>query len=59
MTGKDARNIRERVDQEGFDYAFVHYTDFDEVVDGAFHELRLAFLAAREELIEYCGLEDC
>lgn len=58
MKGRDFRNIDDRVEQEGFDYAFVHYSDFSEVKDEEFHRLRLAFLAARKALVDYVGLED-
>lgn len=58
MTGKEARDIQDRVENEGFDYAFVHYSDFEEIKDATFHKLRLAFLKAREEFVDYLGLED-
>lgn len=48
---------REYVDKviqhEGFEYAFVHYTDFKEVEDDYFHELRLKFIDALKNLKEY------
>lgn len=43
------------VDNEGFDYAFVHYTDFNDVENERFHELRKNFLKAREELAKFIG----
>lgn len=59
MTGKELRYVDATVENEGFDYAFVHYTDFKNIKDEKFHELREAFLKARQELIDYCGLENC
>lgn len=59
MNGKQVRVIADRVELEGFDYAFVHYSDFNEIKDEEFHKLRVAFLTARTALIDYIGLEDC
>ena len=58
MKGKDFLYIKECVECEGFDYAFVHYSNYNEVEDDEFHEKRLAYLKAREELAEYCGVEE-
>lgn len=58
MKRKEFRYVDEVVENEGFDYAFVHYTDFrDTVTDSEFHRLREAFLAARKALVDYAGLE--
>jgi len=53
MTGKEKKFVLDVVEQEGFDYSFIHYSDFKEVVDQRFHELRIAYLQAREELKNY------
>lgn len=59
MTGKEFKYVLQTVENEGFDYAFVGYTDFkDEVIDLEFHKLRLAYLAARKALKDYIGDED-
>lgn len=50
--------IQDTVANEGFDYGFVHYTDFPEIEDEEFHTLRKAYLAAREALVDYVGLEN-
>lgn len=50
MTLQDVRDI---VEWEGFDYAFVDYSDFDGVEDEEFHRLRLAYLAAHDALASY------
>lgn len=56
MTGKELDYVRGTIDNEGFDYAFRHYSDFeDEVKDKAFHKLRKAYLKAANELQEYLG----
>jgi hypothetical protein len=59
MNGKQRKLVVERVEQEGFDYAFAHYTNFEEVTDPEFHHLREVYLASRIALINYVGLEDC
>jgi hypothetical protein len=46
------------VDNEGFDYAFRHYSDFKEVKDEEFHKLRKAYVEAAEALSEYIGNEE-
>jgi hypothetical protein len=58
MEAKDLDYIRETVDCEGFDYAFVHYSDFKEIEDETFHRLRRVFLKARKRLCEHLNLED-
>ena len=55
---KDADRVRDTVECEGFDYAFRHYSHFEEIKDEEFHRLREAYLKAAEELIDYCGIED-
>ena len=55
MTGKELDYIRATVDNEGFDYAFRHYSEFENVKDKKFHQLRKAYLRAAEALQEYLG----
>ena len=51
--------VRNVIDNEGFDYGLVHYTDFnDEVEDKTFHALREAYILARSDLREYLGLDE-
>jgi hypothetical protein len=58
MTGREFASVNGAIDNEGFDYAFVNYSNFDDVKDEKFHELRQAFLNARQELKEYVGAEE-
>jgi hypothetical protein len=58
MTGKEFELVNDVVECEGFDYGFVNYTSFDEIKDKEFHRLRKKFLKARENLTNYCGIED-
>lgn len=55
---KGMKGVFAAIENEGFDYAFVHYSDFLEIKDEKFHELRKAFLAAREALTEYIDCEE-
>lgn len=57
MKPKDLDYIRETVNQEGFDYAFTGYSNFEEIKDKEFHRLREAYLKARKELAEYIGID--
>lgn len=42
-----------RIAEEGMDYTFNDYSEFLEIEDKRFHELRLAYLAAGNELQKY------
>lgn len=46
-----------RIEKEGFHYAFTGYSDFLEVEDERFHELRQKYLAALKEFAEYMELD--
>lgn len=58
MKKKDKKFLEGIIDNEGFDYAFAHYSSFEEIKDEKFHKLIDSFLAARTELGNYIGLED-
>ena len=45
--------IQSCIRNEGFDYCFLHYSDFPEVKDVKFHKLRRKYLKDREELELY------
>jgi len=49
--------VTDTVDQEGFDYAFTGYSEFKEVKDEKFHELRRDYLKAADELASYLGVD--
>lgn len=58
MKPRDAIRIYDAIEKEGFESAFVDYSDFSEIADRDFHDKREAYLANRKALIEYLGLED-
>ena len=58
MNEDEKREVEAIVGVEGFDYAFVHYSSFDNIKDKKFHELREAFVAARGKLADYIDLDE-
>ena len=47
------QSVQYRMDEEGFDYCFENYSNWDEIKDEEFHRLRLGFLQHMKELREY------
>lgn len=45
--------VKQRMEQEGFDYCFINYSNFEEVKDDKFHELRKRYINAKNELESY------
>lgn len=56
MKKKDKQYLEAIIDKEGFGYAFIDYSDFEEIEDEKFHVLRKAFVDAAEKLQEYISL---
>ena len=57
MNRKDIDYIRDTIEQEGFDYAFMDYSDFANIKDEEFHRLRKAYIESGEALKDYLGIE--
>lgn len=57
MTKKDADYMIATIENEGFHYCFNHYSDFSDIKDERFHELREAYLQSVDIMNEY--LEEC
>lgn len=53
MTKKQKQYVIATIENEGFDYAFRDYSDFEEIEDEQFHKLRSAYTAAANALEEY------
>jgi hypothetical protein len=52
-------DVRDRIELEGFDYAFRFYSNFEDVADPEFHRLREAYVDAAQALDSYIPeLED-
>ena len=58
MKAKDVIQMAGIIEKEGFESAFVDYSDFKDIQDAEFHEKRKAYLDSRKALVEYLGLED-
>ena len=50
--------VTDVIDNEGFEYAFVHYSNFDDVENEEFHAMRKEYLKAREKLVKIIGYEE-
>jgi hypothetical protein len=57
MTGKEFEYVKDTIEDEGFSYAFIDYSDYSEIEDEEFHRLRKAYVNADEALREYLGVE--
>lgn len=53
MRPADADSVLQVIGAEGFDSAFRHYSSYRDINDEKFHELRKAYIAAANELIDY------
>lgn len=52
---KDKQQILSKIEWEGFEYALLWYSHWEQVKDEQFHVLRNNFIKAREELASYIG----
>lgn len=50
--------VMDIVDNEGFDYAFVHFSDFEDIENEEFHKLRKEYLNARQKLADLIGFRE-
>jgi hypothetical protein len=50
---EDWQMVRYRMDNEGIDYCFKHYSSFEEIKDEKFHEIRNKFLTSLDEIQNY------
>lgn len=48
-------SVRYRMDDEGIEYCFKHYSLFEEIEDEEFHKLREEFLESATKLRSYVG----
>ncbi len=53
MKPSDAESVMAVISAEGFDNAFNHQSTFRDIGDAKFHELRKAYIAASQELMNY------
>jgi hypothetical protein len=45
--------VKYRMNNEGIDYCFEHYSSFEEIEDEEFHKLRQEFLESMKKIREY------
>lgn len=57
MKAKELNYIQDTVEDEGFGYAFLHYSDFEEIQDEEFHRLRLEFELSAQALADYLNVD--
>ena len=50
---EDWESVKYRMRNEGIDYCFENYSNWDEIKDEEFHRLRLGFLQYMKEIREY------
>lgn len=55
MKPKEIDYVRGTIENEGFDYAFIGYSEFKDIKDEEFHNLREAYIKAHDELMAYIG----
>jgi archaellum component FlaC len=47
------RSVQYRMDNEGIDYCFEHYSSFEDIEDEEFHKLRKEFLESMKNIRSY------
>lgn len=52
-TKEDWEYVQNKIDNEGFDYCFRHYSDFEDIKDKGFHLWREAYIRSAESLEKY------
>jgi hypothetical protein len=50
---EDWTMVRYRMDNEGIEYCFEHYSSFEEIKDEEFHKLRLELLESMRKIRHY------
>ena len=58
MKNKDKIHVREMIESEGFDYAIADLSDYQDIKDEGFHQLREEYLRVKDMLSSYIGLEE-
>jgi hypothetical protein len=53
MESQEMKYVLSKIENEGFDYCFRDYSDFEDIEDSEFHKLREAYKEAADKLEEY------
>lgn len=57
MKAKDKKTICQAINNEGFDYALRHYSNWDEIKDDEFQQMLLEYLQLVERIEDYIDLK--
>lgn len=57
MTEEEKEDVCYRVGEEGLDYTFMSYSNYEDIKDREFHKLRRNYVEAAEKLLVYLGIE--
>ena len=57
MTEEEKERVCYRVGDEGLDYTFRFYSNYEEIKDKEFHKLRQNYIKASTEMLVYLGIE--
>lgn len=49
----DYQSVKYRMNEEGMDYCFKHYSNFSKIEDDEFHKLRTEYISASNAIIKY------
>jgi len=49
----EKEDIQSTIENEGFEYTFIDYSDFENIKDKEFHKLRLDYIKAFKALEKY------
>lgn len=55
--GNDFEYVKNKINQEGFDYCFISYSRFEEIKDIKFHQLRENYINSQKELENYINIK--
>jgi len=58
MTDEDRQFLKDVIDQEGFDYTFLHFSSFKNIKDETLQNLIAKFKESARELALYIGVEN-
>jgi GTPase SAR1 family protein len=50
---EDYQAVKYRMNNEGMEYCFKHYSSFSEIEDDEFHKLRTEYISASNAIIKY------
>lgn len=53
MTKEDAEYVDSKIENEGFHYTFIDYSDFNDIEDKQFHKLRIEYENSAKALKDY------